>query len=469
MSDSIPYYCKSLDWDQLIEDYPPPPLYASKVGVLSADALYALQNKRFLARVKEGWDVPFYRERWSRAGLQPGDIKSLADIQKIPTFNSDDLKAAIEAAPPFGSHHPFGLAGFGKMPLKIQTSGGTTGMPRVTLFDPLAWEVQGIQTARGFYAQGARPGDIIQIPYTASLSNSGWSANTAVFNWLGAVPLTTGAGNVTSSERQLEYAKAWGTNGWYAQGDYLGRLTHVAKEMGFDLRQLPTKYLYTFLGPDTDGSLRQGLEDAWGAPVYDNYGSHEAGLVAWECTHQNHKHINEDTSYVEICDVDGKLLPDGEPGSTVITSLYRSVPPFIRYDQRDRMTTYPRSQCACGISTRKLSALFGRIDEMVKLRGTNIYPMSCQGAVKKDARTTGEFLCVVQYLGEGLGKREEMIVRVERRSIDVDAELLSADLAAALKKDLGARVAVEVVEMGALDEFTKSSDKPRRLLDLRKR
>lgn len=469
MSNAIPYYYKSLDWDQLVEDYPPPPLYEERVKRMSEDAVHAMQNTRFMARVGEAWDIPFYRERWKAAGLELGDIRSLDDIQKIPAFNSDDLRAAIEAAPPFGNHHPLGRGDLGRAPIKIQTSGGTTGMPRVTLFDSLAWEVQGIQTARGLYAQGARPGDIIQIPYTASLANAGWSAYNAVHNWLGATPLTTGSGNVTSSERQLEYARAWGTNGWYAHGDYLGRLTQVAEDIGFDLRQLPTKFLFTFLGPDSDGSLRRGLEDAWGAPVYDNYGSHEVGLVAWECVHKNNKHINEDTAYIEVCDVDGKALPDGEPGSVVITSLHRSVPPFIRYDLRDRMSIYPRIQCACGISTRMLSALFGRMDEMVKLRGTNIFPMSCQEAVKKDARTTGEFLCVAEYIGEGLGRREEMTIRVERRSLDTDAAALAADLAVALKRDLGARVNVEVLEAGALDPFTKAGEKPRRLLDLRKR
>lgn len=469
MSNAIPYYYKSLDWDQLVEDYPPPPLYGERVKGMSEEAVHAMQNARFMARVEEAWNIPFYRERWRAAGLEIGDIRSLDDIQKIPAFNSDDLRAAIEAAPPFGNHHPLGRGDLGRAPIKIQTSGGTTGMPRVTLFDSLAWEVQGIQTARGLYAQGARPGDIIQIPFTTSLANAGWSAYTAVHHWLGATPLTTGSGNVTSSERQLEYAKAWGANGWYAQGDYLGRLTQVAGDIGFDLRQLPTKFLFTFLGPDSDGSLRRGLEEAWGAPVYDNYGSHEVGLVAWECEHKNLKHINEDTAYIEVCGADGKRVPDGQPGSTVITSLHRSVPPFIRYDLRDRMAIYPRTKCACGISTRMLSALFGRMDEMVKLRGTNIFPMSCQEAVKKDARTTGEFLCVVEYIGEGLGRREEMTIRVERRSPDTDAASLAADLAVALKKDLGARVNVEVLEAGALDPFTKAGEKPRRLLDLRKR
>src|SRR3546814_14218307 len=82
--------------------------------------------------------------------------------------------------------------------------------------------------------------------------------------------------------------------------------------MGFDLHQLPTKYLFTFLGPDSDGALRRGLEEAWGAPVFDNYGSHEVGLVAWECKHKNHTHINEDTAFIEVCNTEGDRLPDGE-------------------------------------------------------------------------------------------------------------------------------------------------------------
>jgi len=469
MSNAIPYYFRSLDWDKLIADYPPPPDYGSTVGAMSEEQIHVLQNERFMARMDDAWKLPFYARRWSTAGLEPGDIKSLDDIEKIPTFNSDDLKTAIESAPPFGDHHPYRREDFGDVPLKIQTSGGTTGMPRVTLFDAIAWEVQGIQTARGLYAQGARPGDVIQIPFTTSLANAGWSAYNAVFNWLGCVPVTTGSGKVTPSERQLEFAKAWGTNGWYCYGDYLGRLTQVAEQIGFDLHQLPTKYLFTFLGPDSDGALRRGLEEAWGAPVYDNYGSHEVGLVAWECKHKQDKHINEDTAFIEICDERGRRLPSGEAGSVVVTSLHRSVPPFIRYDHRDMMAMYRHERCECGVCSKKLSNLFGRMDDMVKLRGTNIYPMSCQGTIKKDRRTTGEFLCVVSHVGEGVARQDEMVIRVERKSAAVDVQALSNDLTAQLSAELGARIRVEIVESGDLDEYTKSGEKPKRLLDLRKR
>jgi len=466
----LPYYWKSLDWQALTQDYPPPPMFASSTGRLSADALRALQNERFLARVQDAWGTEFYRTRWEAAGLAPGDIRSLDDLERIPTFNSDDLKEAIASRPPFGSHHPIGPADLARRPVKVQTSGGSTGLPRVTLFDPLAIEVQGIQTARALYAQGARPGDIIQITYTLSLANAGWCALNGIFNWLGATPVTTGSGVVTSSERQLEYAQAWGTTGWFARGEYLARLVEVARECKFDLHALKTRQIHSFLGTDFEGHLRHQLEEAWGAPVFDNYGTHETGLIGFECQQQDRKHVNEDTVFIELADVEtGAALPLGSRGNLVVTSLHRGVPPIIRYNLRDCMIAYDREECGCGLHTRKLSTFLGRSDEMVKLRGTNVYPLACQNAVTKDLRTTGEFLCVVRHVGEGLGRRETMAVRVERRDPATDATALAADLAAALHKDLGVRVDVEIVERDTLAQYTRigRDNKVKRLLDLR--
>src|SRR3546814_19241000 len=133
------------------------------------------------------------------------------------------------------------------------------------------------------------------------------------------------------------------------------------------------------------------------------------------------------------------------------------------------MALYPREKCECGVCSRKLSNLFGRMDDMIKLRGTNIYPLSCQGAVKKDARTTGEFLCVVSRIGEGVAQQDEMVIQVERKSTFVDKKALTDDLTATLTTEQGARIRIEVVESGALDEYTKSGEKHSRLLDLRKR
>lgn len=455
-----------------MRDFPPPPFYQEGIGRAPESEIDRLQNERFLQRVAEAWSIPFYQRRWSAVGLERGDIRSLEDIEKIPVFSTDDLREAAAEAPPFGNHHPIDCTGFGKFPLKMQTSGGTTGLPRVTLFDPIAWEVQGVLAARALYSQGARPGDVIQIPYTQGLANAGWSGYTGIFNWLGAVPVTTGSGVVTPSERQLEYAQHFQVNGWFIASEYLDRLTDVARQIGFDLRRLPTRYLHTFLGPDHEGRLRQKLQDAWGAPVFDSYGSHEVGQIAFECQHHGFtKHICEDVAIVEIVNTStGARLANGEAGNLVVTSLHRSMPPFIRYNIRDVMSLHDRSACECGLVSRRLSMLHGRSDEMVKLRGTNVYPLACQEVIANDARTTDTFQCVAYWLENGGARREEMAVRVERTSLAVDGDELARALARQFHKILTVRVAVEVFERGQLEEATRGAHagKPRRLIDLRK-
>jgi phenylacetate-coenzyme A ligase PaaK-like adenylate-forming protein len=174
-------------------------------------------------------------------------------------------------------------------------------MPRVALFDPISWEVQAIQGARALWMQGARPGDIAQIPLTCALGNAPWLFYKACHDWMGMLPITTGSGVVTSTERQLEYALAYGTNVWMTSIEYLARIIEVAVVL-------------------------------------------------------------------ETVDVDSrKVLPDGEPGSLIATSLHRSFPPIIRYDLRDLLALYPRQQCACGMTTRKTSHFIARADEMVKV------------------------------------------------------------------------------------------------------
>ena len=182
-------------------------------------------------------------------------------------------------------------------------------------------------------------------------------------------------------------------------------------------------------------------------------------------------HISEDTAYVEIADNGtGEILPPGQTGNLIATSLYRSVPPIIRFNMRDLLALYPRETCGCGLCTQKLSNFRGRSDEMVKLRGTNVYPLACMEAVSRDPRTNGEYICVVSYEGEGLSRREKFVVQVERRAGEIDAESLRTDMEAALHRDLGVRVDVEIVDPGTLAVHTGlgTQNKTKRLLDLRK-
>jgi phenylacetate-CoA ligase len=466
----VPYYHASVDWDDLKRKHPPPPLYERTVGRMSDDELRAHQNALFLSCVETAWSTPFFSSRWAAAGLERGDIRSLNDLDKFPIYDSDDVREALDERPPFGSHQPITREELGELPMKLQTSGGTTGLPRVSLFDPVAWEVQAIQGARGMWAQGARPGDIAQIPFTCSLADAPWLAYKMCHDWLGVMPVTTGSGVVTPTERQLELALAFKTNVWVTTVEYAGRLIEVAGEIGFELAQLNTKLIHGYLGNDPSGTRRAAVEEAFGAPMYDAYGSHEIGEIACECTRQNGLHVYEDTVVLEVLEVGGtRPLGFGEKGRLIATSLHRHYAPIIRYDMSDLLELYPRGECECGLVTQKLSHFMGRADEMVKVRGQNVFPRAVEAVVINDDRCTGEYLCVATATGAGTVAATELTVRVERRGSHVEAGGLREDLFVTLRRVLGVRVDVEVVDPGELAPLTGlgGEGKVKRLLDLR--
>jgi len=467
----LPIYHRSLDWPAFERDNPVPDVFEQTMWRWSPDQIRAMQNERFLDLIKVVWKNPFYAQRWTEAGLEPGDIRSIDEIIKLPTFTSEDIKNDQAANPPFGLIHTEGIEGLGHEPRKLQTSGGTTGMPRPTLFGPVEWEMNGLTFARGLYVQGARPGDVLQIPATASLANFAWCVYKACHDYMGILPLTTGSGVVTPSRRQMEIAFAWGTNIITSFPEYLTQLAKVARdELGRDVRDLKLRFLQSFLGPDLDDSLRHQLEELWGCPVYDHYGTHELGLGAFECQHKNGLHFMEDATYFEVIDSEtGKLVEPGVAGDLVVTILYRRVLPIVRLNVRDLVRIVGVDRCECGSCFRRMSKFLGRSDSMIKLRGTNMYPMACLPAVKSDARTTGEWFCIAdRHVRDGV-IRDEMTVQVEVRRDAKSRDGLHEHLERRLHADLGVRVAVELVEEGALTEIANlgREGKPRRLLDRR--
>ena len=467
----LPLYRRSFDWEQYCRDYPMPDVFERTVYRYTPERLRALQNERFMQCVQAGWKNPFYRRRWSDAGLTPGAIRSLDDSAKLPTFNSDDIKESIDSSPPFGDFHGVDRPELASRPFKLQTSGGTTGTPRGTLADPIAWETQALSTARAMWIQGARPGDVMQIPMTCSLANAPWQNYKACHDFLGILPLTTGSGIVTASRKQLEIAFRYGTNMWVSFPEYLTRLAEVCRdELGRDIRELKTRLLRTYLGPDLDGTLRRSLQDAWGCPVFDTYGTHEIGTCGFDCMERAGMHVMEDLLYLEIVDVEtGAPLPPGERGNMVVTVFFRNTPPIIRYNLRDLARIQPESverSCGCGSRFRRMGHFLGRSDAMVKLRGVNVYPMACLAAVKSDARTTGEWICVV----ETKDGRDEMEVRVEVKRDASSRDGLREKLEARLREDLGVSVQVTLAEQGSLDELANTGGregKARRLVDHR--
>jgi phenylacetate-CoA ligase len=471
MSTKLPNYFLTTDFEALFRRHPLPDDFATGMYLWSADRLRAYQEELFKDVLQYAWNNAFYRDVWGSHGIEPGDIRGLDDLPTLPIVSVHDFKDAIEMDPPFGRHQGITPAGAVDKPLKIQSSGGTTGRPRPTFFGPVEWEVQAIQMARSLYLQGARPGDVMLIPATLSLANMGWCYFQAAFYYLGVVPLTTGSGVVTASRRQVEYMRDWGVNILVGFPEYLLHLAKVAREeTDFDVRELGIKLISTYLGPDTDGQLRAQVEEAYAAKAYDNYGTHEIGLVSFESVERDGMLFHDDTIFVEVADVDtGEVLPDGSVGNLVATSLHRQHPPLIRYNLMDLIELKKPAVTNGGSSLRRMGQFLGRSDDMVKLRGTNLYPMACVNAVVSDSRTTGQWLCVVDRVDEAGDQRDEMTVLVERAGDHVDDAAAARDLAVALKADLGARVSVEMVAPGSLAEATNfgREGKVRRLLDRR--
>ncbi|MBN8957700.1 MAG: hypothetical protein J0H17_14185 [Rhizobiales bacterium] len=462
-------YRNFIDIDQLDAAYPLPHRFLIDVMRWSPERMRDHQDKLFADVLKRAWENDFYKAFWGDTGIQPGDIRGLADIEKLPVLSHHHFRKSLTEHPPFGLHAAPAFASRTSVPLKIQSSGGTTGAPRPTFFDPVETEVQGIQVARALLAQGIRPGDVMQIPVTLALANLGWIYYRACHNYLGVVPLTTGSGKVTSSRSQLELAARWGSNVWGGFPDYQLRLAEVAANTGFDLPSLNTRFLNSHLGADPGDIVRNKLSRLWNCPVYDMYGTHEVGVISFESEARDGLYFSEDTAFVECLDAESlRPVPIGQRGNVVVTSLYRRNPPLIRYDLGDQTVLMPESTDANGYRRRRMTRFLGRSDDVVKVRGTNVSPESCAHSLSAYADRVGQWICVVSRENKENTYIDHLTVRIEStdRSSDLGTELRTR-----LAQDLGLTVGVELVEIGTLEKDTRSDSegerKVRRILDLR--
>ncbi|MEO6748466.1 MAG: AMP-binding protein [Casimicrobiaceae bacterium] len=460
----VPWLFRALDYEALAREFPPPPNYFREVFRISRDEIRARQQTRFLATVKRGWEIPFFQRHWTGVGLEPGDIRGLDDLVKLPPYTVKELRESIERAPPFGDFMGISPADGARMPLVLQTSGGTTGLPRPMLYAPRDRETMAILGGRRFALQGVRPGDRLLMTYSLGLGNGGMAPREAVWRYTGAIPVMTGSGTSTPTRRQIEIAKAWGVNVILGFPSYLRHLAIVAKEeMGIDPHSLGIRTLGSHLGQED----RQRIEELWNAPCHDSYGTHESGMMAAECGERAGMHIQEDAVILEIADTGtGRVLPDGERGAVHITTLYRWGAPQIRFNINDISRIIP-GQCACGGTLKRLDRIFGRNDTMVKLRGVNVFPEAVGAVVVADSRTNGEYVCIVERAGAE--SREEMTVMIEVRDGTADRAQIGRDFEQRFKEVLGVRVSVDVVGRGETDRLTGTSttSKIKRLVDRR--
>jgi phenylacetate-CoA ligase len=458
----IPRYAAALDFDALWNEFPPADTYFKGPYQRSPDENRAIQNVRFLTQMTRAWQVPFYKGHWGDKGLEPGDIRSLDDLDKIPPFSVHDLRSGLEKQPFWAAYMGIDPENDEAMPLIVQTSGGTTGLPRPMIFSPRDREVMNILTGRRMYMQGVRPFDLVQICLSFGLTNGGLLAREGVWKYTGAVPITTGSGAQTPTRRQIELIRAWKTKFLVGFPAYLKHMALVARDdLGIDPASLGIKGLISHIGVED----REGLEALWGADVFDTYGSNECGTMACECRYKTGLHLFEDAFEMEINDpVTLAPKPRGEQGTIFITTLFKHVAPMIRYNMND-VSSWGETTCQCGTHQRSLTKIFGRSDNMIKLRGVNVFPEAIGAIVAQEGRSNGEYVCLVDR-NEG---RDDMTVLVEAIDDSVEKAALSTHLTERLKESLSVKVKVEVVDRGKLDPMTglSQTSKIKRLIDRR--
>lgn len=430
----------------------------AKEETLSRAEIEAIQLKRLQETVKRNYDrVPAYRAKMEAAGMRPEDIKTLEDLGKLPFTTKQDMR----------DNYPYGLFAVPMKELRrIHASSGTTGKPTVVGYTTGDLEVWKECVARLAVAGGASDEDIAQICFGYGMFTGALGLHNGLEK-VGAAIVPSSTGN---TQKQLMYMKDFQTTLLVATPSYAMRIAEVAAEMGID----PKKDLHVkslVLGSELmTEAMRSELYKVWGSDVNltQNYGMSElmGPGVSGECLELKGMHINEDHFIAEIIDSKtGEVLPPGEKGELVITCITKEALPLIRYRTRD-ITRLMYEPCSCGRTTARMENLSGRTDDMLKIRGVNVFPSQIEEVLINT---------------EGIGPNYEIVVDRKNHSdmltikVEVEAEAMMDSYAALEKLDislrekmhmmLGLDAKIQLVSPNTLQRF---EGKAKRVTDLRK-
>jgi phenylacetate-CoA ligase len=387
-------------------------------------------------------------------GLTPADVRSLADVPKLPCTLKKDLL----------DHYPYGLfASPMKDIVRLHASTGTTGKPIVVAYTQEDLQVWANVMVRSFAACGLHAGDVIQNAYGYGLFTGGLGAHYGA-EALGATVIPISGGN---TQRQLMVMKDFGATAICCTPSYFLHLIEQAPELGFNPRELPLRTGVFGAEPWTE-AMRQRIEAGSGVKAYDIYGLSEiiGPGVAMECRCQAGPHIFEDWFYPEIIDpVTGQPLPDGEEGELVLTTLGKQAMPMIRYRTRD-ITALTSAPCACGRTLRRIQRIGRRSDDMFIIRGVNVYPSQIETALLKVEGTLPHYQIILTR-EKGL---DEVEVQVEvTREVFGDTvgalESVQRQLGKSIETLTGLRFKTRLVQPQTLQ---RSEGKAKRLVDRRK-
>lgn len=452
---TYPTYFEAFDAKAMLAEYPVGEAFVARYTAMSRDELRSEQEGRFARLMARGWQIPFYQRLWGERGIEPGDIKGLDDLPKLPVYDKADLMASIAAHPPYGDFA--GLGGDDRPPQVLHTTSGTTGRPQALLFGPKGREITNLLVGRMYRWQGLQPSDVVQSVYGHGMINGGHYIREAVTHFTNSIFLSAGTGIETRSAAQVRLMADFGVTVLVGFVDYLRKLAETARDEGL-LDRIGIRMICGHLGTED----RASVEAAWGgAKAYDWYGVGDTGSIAGEGPERDGLYVWEDAQYLELLDVQtGAAIAPGETGDMVVTCLFKDdIAPCIRFNTHDISHELPGAN-ATGMVFRRIAGFKGRSDNMVKLRGINVFPHAIGAIIENRPELTGEFVCRVARDAAG---RDAMTVLLEARDGD------AAALAALLRQGLGVEVEVALCPPGGTAALTQIDvrQKPIRLIDER--
>ena len=343
---------------------------------MPAEKLRELQSEKLIKQVKHVYEhVPYYRDLMDKKGVKPEDIRGIDDLKKLPFIEKSDLRET----------YPYGMLAVPTDEcVRIHSTSGTTGKRVIAYYTQNDIDLWDDCCARALIAAGADKEDVVQVSYGFGLFTGGAGLNGGSHK-VGCLTLPLSSGN---TERQIQFMTDLGATVLCCTPSYAAYIGESLKEMGYTPDDIPLKAGIFGAEPWTQ-EIRENIERSLGIKAYDIYGLTEISGpgVAFECSEQNGMHVNEDHFVAEIINPDtGEVLPDGEKGELVFTCLDKEAFPLLRYRTRD-ICVLNRTPCSCGRTHVRMSKPMGRSDDMMIIRGVNVFPSQIEAVLLNEGFT----------------------------------------------------------------------------------
>ena len=428
--------------------------YQPEIETMPRDQLRALQDERLVKQVKHVWDhVPYYRAKMEAMGVTPDDIKGVADLHKLPFVTKADLRDA----------YPYGLMGKPVSDcVRIHSTSGTTGKRVVAFYTQHDIDLWEDCCARAITAVGGTKDDVCQVAYGYGLFTGGAGLHGGAHK-VGCLTIPISSGN---TDRQIGFIKDLSSTILCCTPSYAAYLAESMKEMGMGPDDIPLK-AGIFGAEAWSEEMRQDIQKTLGIKAYDIYGLTELSGpgVSFECSAQNGMHVNEDHFIAEIIDPEtGEVLPEGSKGELVFTSITKEAFPLLRYRTRD-ICQLNYEPCPCGRTHVKMCKPMGRSDDMLIIRGVNVFPSQIETVLLNHG-----YAANYQIIVDRVKNTDTLEVRVEMTSEmftdnlgEIDKR--QKDLVAGLRSMLGLSAKVTLV---APKSIVRSEGKAVRIIDKRK-